>query len=150
MIIDNYHFTTALLTMLIVVVAVGIHYEGLRFYSRWMTHSRLRPRVRVVLVIYGLLILHTIEIWLFGIGFWWLDQGPPGYGALVGDTTLTHLVDYVYFSTTVYSTLGFGDLVPQGPMRLLAGIESVSGLLLITWSASFTYLEMARYWSQRD
>jgi hypothetical protein len=52
----------------------------------------------------------------------------------------------VYFSATVYSILGFGDIIPGGPLRLLVGIESVTGLLMITWSASFTYLEMVQYW----
>jgi hypothetical protein len=32
----------------------------------------------------------------------------------------------------------------------MAGMESVTGLLLITWSASFTYLEMVRYWRTDD
>jgi hypothetical protein len=31
-------------------------------------------------------------------------------------------------------------------MRLIAGVESLNGLVLIGWSASFTYLEMARFW----
>ena len=56
------------------------------------------------------------------------------------------LLDAVYLSTTTYSTLGFGDLVPTGPIRFMVGTESLIGLLLITWSASFTYLEMRRYW----
>ena len=33
-------------------------------------------------------------------------------------------------------------------MRLISGLESLVGLLLITWSASFTYLEMSRLWSR--
>ena len=139
-----------LVTTVIVILVVGTHYEGLRFFTDWFGRTKIKPRRRVVLAIFGLLTLHSIEIWLFGIGFWLLDQGPVEFGTLVGDTPLTRLVDYVYFSTTVYSTLGFGDLVPTGPMRLLAGIESVTGLLLITWSASFTYLEMVRYWGRKD
>jgi hypothetical protein len=31
-------------------------------------------------------------------------------------------------------------------MRLLAGIEALVGLLMISWSASFTFLEMHRDW----
>jgi hypothetical protein len=31
-------------------------------------------------------------------------------------------------------------------LRYLTGIESLAGLLLITWSASFLYIEMVRYW----
>ncbi len=32
-------------------------------------------------------------------------------------------------------------------MRIVAGIEALTGLLLIAWSASFTYLTMERLWS---
>ena len=30
--------------------------------------------------------------------------------------------------------------------RLIAGVEALTGLLMIGWSASFTYLEMERFW----
>jgi hypothetical protein len=33
-----------------------------------------------------------------------------------------------------------------GRRRTGAGTEALAGLVLITWSASFTYLEMERYW----
>jgi hypothetical protein len=45
-----------------------------------------------------------------------------------------------------YSRIGFGDLYPVGGARLLAGVEAVIGLLLIGWSASFTYPVMERFW----
>jgi hypothetical protein len=35
---------------------------------------------------------------------------------------------------------------PVGKMRLIAGIEALTGLLMIGWSASFTYLQMSRNW----
>jgi hypothetical protein len=31
-------------------------------------------------------------------------------------------------------------------MRLVAGIEALVGLLMIGWTASFTYLDMSRHW----
>ena len=49
------------------------------------------------------------------------------------------------FSLVTYTSLGYGDIAPLGPARLLAGIES-----LIAWSASFTYLEMQRHWYAQD
>ena len=55
-------------------------------------------------------------------------------------------IDAVYLSTVTYTTVGYGDLIPQGPLRLLLGVEALSGFLLVTWSASFTYLEMQRNW----
>jgi hypothetical protein len=145
MIFDKFHIITTLVTMLVVILAVLSHYEGLRYFTNWMAATRLRPRLRIVMMIYGLLLLHTLEIWLFGLSYWLLSSD-PGYGMIVGETDIAVLVDYVYFSATVYSTLGFGDLLPSGPIRLIVGIESVTGLLLITWSASFTYLEMIQYW----
>ena len=145
MLFDKFHVVVTLVTMLIVVAAVLSHYEGLRFLSNWISGTRLRPRFRIAVVIYGLLLLHSIEIWFFGLGYWLLIANAD-YGTLVGIDGAQGLADCVYFSTTVYSTLGFGDLVPRGPVRFLAGMESVTGLLLITWSASFTYLEMIRYW----
>ncbi|MEO5607197.1 MAG: ion channel, partial [Polaromonas sp.] len=50
------------------------------------------------------------------------------------------------FSAETYSSLGFGDLIPTGPIRMLAGIEALNGLLLIGWSASFVYIAMERFW----
>lgn len=58
-------------------------------------------------------------------------------------------LDYVYFSAITYTTLGYGDLVPTGPIRFLTGTEALIGLMLITWSASITFLEMQRHWSAR-
>jgi hypothetical protein len=30
----------------------------------------------------------------------------------------------------------------------MSGLQAVAGLVLITWSASFTFLEMQRYWGK--
>jgi hypothetical protein len=45
-----------------------------------------------------------------------------------------------------YTSLGLGDVYPQGGVRLLTGVEALVGLLMIAWSASFTYLSMEKYW----
>src|SRR3546814_19788507 len=56
------------------------------------------------------------------------------------------LLDAVYLSAVTFTTVGFGDLAPVGPIRFLCGMEALSGFVLITWSASFTYLELNRFW----
>ncbi len=70
-----------------------------------------------------------------------------GWGEFDGNFEGT-LLDCVYFSFTTYTTLGFGDVVPHGELRYLTGLEALTGLLLITWTASFLYLEMTRYWDR--
>ena len=54
-----------------------------------------------------------------------------------------------YFSAMTFTTVGFGDVYPLVPVRFLAGTETLTGLVLVTWSASFTFLEMARFWRDR-
>ncbi len=54
--------------------------------------------------------------------------------------------DCLYFSVVTYTSLGFGDQIPVAHARLIAGVEALNGLLLIGWTASFTYLAMERYW----
>ena len=145
---DGSDVIVVLTTLVVVVIVVMTHYEGLHFFTRWMAKNTLKPRFRIVLMIYGLLLLHTFEITMFGAAYWFLSQS-PGFGTLVTQDVL-NVLDCLYFSATVYSTLGFGDLVPTQSIRILAGIEGVTGLLLITWSASFTYLEMVRYWRDEE
>jgi hypothetical protein len=56
----------------------------------------------------------------------------------------------MYFSAITYTTVGYGDLVPLGALRFLAAVESLAGFVLVSWSASFTYLVMERFWGQRS
>jgi len=44
------------------------------------------------------------------------------------------------------TTADLGDIVPAGPLRLLAGVEALMGFVLITRTASYLYLEMTRVW----
>ncbi len=136
-------------TIAIVIAVVFVHYEGLQFFSNFLPFGRLKPRLQVATLVCGLLLLHSIEIWIFGFGYYLLLLF-PGMGAIEGVVATFALEDYVYFSATAYSTLGYGEIYPVGPIRLLTGMEGVTGLLLITWSASFTYLEMQRYWVKKD
>lgn len=60
------------------------------------------------------------------------------------------LFDYVYHSAMLYTTVGFGNIVPGGDIRFVSGMEALIGLVTITWSASFTFLEMQRNWPARE
>ena len=101
------------------------------------------PRRRILLVIIGAFIGHTIEVWLWGVAYWSLI-GHFGLGQLTGVDG--SLFECVYFSSVTFTTLGFGDVNPVGPLRLLAGAEALTGLVLIGWTASFTYIAMRDFW----
>lgn len=131
-----------------VFACVLVHYEGLTVLSRWIARAHEHPmRRRVLRMMFGVLLLHVAEIWIFGLVLWGLLQWPET-GHLSGDDHL-RLLDAVYFSAMSYTTVGFGDVVPVGPIRFLAGTEAVAGLVLIGWTISFTALEMERFWRVR-
>lgn len=150
---DNWaaNFTVVAATLTAITLSVLVHYEGLLLVSRNLATVGGPQRIKVLYGILSMLALHVAEIWIFGAVLWLLMQW-PACGEISGVLTPTggiSLLDAVYFSAMTYSTVGFGDVVPVGPIRFLAGTEGLIGLLLIGWSASFTYLEMERFWRMR-
>jgi hypothetical protein len=135
-----------LINSLIIAAAVLIHYEFLFRISTVIPKMKIKHRLRIVAGVFGALIAHTIEIWLFSLAYYLLPM-VEGWGYLDGNFDGS-LMDCVYFSYTIFTTLGFGDIEPHGHIRHLVGLESLTGLLLITWTASFLYFEMQRYWDR--
>ena len=131
----------------IITLAVLIHYEFLYRISAFIPKMKIKHRFRIVFGVFGALIAHSLEIVLFACAYYVLPQY-EGWGHLEGNFNGT-LVDCIYFSYTTFTTLGFGDIEPHGQIRHLVGLESLTGLLLITWTASFLYYEMQRYWDRR-
>jgi hypothetical protein len=131
-------------TVFIIGLCVFVHYEGMTWISRVLDRLAMQDRSRMLVLIMGVLCLHTIEIGIFAAGYFLLLLNPI-FGELIGLAELTYW-DCVYFSTVSYTTLGFGEIVPTDDIRFLTGFESLVGLVLVAWSASFTYIEMQKRW----
>jgi hypothetical protein len=141
---DPAHWGVVLATLLVVSLIIGLHYEVLRSCIRLLP-TLARRRRRVVLLILIIMLTHIAEIWIFGGAYHVLLQW-SSFGSIEGIIRVQGLLDYVYYSAMVYTTVGFGDLIPDGPIRFMSGMEALTGLVMITWSASFTFLEMQRDW----
>lgn len=139
-------------TALVCALAVLVHYEGLNLLSRVLRQLPGRPRPRMLVLILALLALHSVSVWLFGAAYFVsVEWGGLGtVRSLHPKVPAVDLLDHVYFSAVVYTTVGFGEIVPQGSIRALVGVEAITGLTLITWSASYTFLEMQRFWREDD
>jgi hypothetical protein len=136
----------AFITASLVFITVLIHYEVLRLISEIIPKlTFMQPRLRILVVIYGAFFAHTLEVWLFAAAYYLLNIH-LSLGSFHGLATAAHFYDFLYFSVVVYTSLGFGDILPQGHIRLIAGVEALTGLLMIGWSASFTYLMMEKLW----
>ncbi|HYR37498.1 MAG TPA: potassium channel family protein [Burkholderiales bacterium] len=132
----------AALALAMLALTTAMHYEALELLGRRASGQTMHRR-RVVGLLTALVGLHVAEVALYALAY--------HFGALLG---LGHLrggsgralLDVFYFAAETYSTLGYGDVVPTGDLRLVASVEALNGLLLIAWSGAFLFgvLEGAR------
>jgi hypothetical protein len=141
---DSIMFLAMATSVVLVVSTILVLYETLRLTSEHLSELPIPPRMRILAVVLMTFIGHTVAVWIYAFAYWMLVLR-LGIGAFAG-APVTTFEDCLYFSVVAYTSLGFGDHFPTSHTRLLAGVEALNGLLLIGWSASFTYLAMERYW----
>ena len=133
-----------LVSCVVVLVVIAIHDRVLVHSGRWVGNFRV-VGLRTSLCVLAALLAHHLEVLVFAVGWMILVHA----GHVDFEPATTEFFDMVYFSGAVYTSLGFGDIVPKGPGRLYAVTEAISGLVLIDWTASFTFLQMQRNWRSR-
>jgi hypothetical protein len=140
---------TVLVSGLLAGGSVLFHYECLcqldRFVSFIGSHRR-----RLLVAMIGLLLAHVVEIWFYAGAYALLSKYEAFgsiYTVLGGDGSF---LDLAYYSGMVYTTVGFGDMLPSGGLRLVTATEALVGLSLITWSASFAFFQMQGLFGKRD
>ena len=123
-----------------VAVTTAIHFFGLAGLiavirrDRWRgssTSSPLRQGGALLAVVFGLVALHTFEIWAYAIFYMTVGEF---------DT----LEEALYFATSTFTTVGFGDITLGKEWRGFSAIESASGFLLMGWSTAFLVTVTAR------
>lgn len=129
----------ALATMM-VVLTISIHLGGLVILialMRWReghsnhVTSAWWQMALILGVVVCLFLLHAVQICV--------------YAALyqVGGVIET-FEEALYFSTSTFTTVGYGDIVLGPGWRVLAGIESANGFLLLGWSTAFLLQVVSR------
>ena len=138
-----------LINTALMALAVVIHYETLYHSALRLPQIQVEPRLRVLLGVAVILVAHIVEIWLFACGYFVLlhiDGMGHMLSSQTGQPIVADLMECAYFSFITFTTVGYGDIVATDKVRYLTGIESLTGFVLITWSASFVFLEMQKYW----
>ena len=80
--------------------------------------------------------LHVIQIVLWALT----------YQELAPDTLPT-FETAIYFSFVTFTTLGYGDITLHEGVRVLSGIESLSGIILVGWTTAVMFGVVQRAWS---
>lgn len=142
--------TSLLATLVIssglVAACFFLHFAVLKRLARLVHHHERPVRRPLLLVVFSLFGAHLVETMLYALAYALIERTGLGYLSGAVGTGPAWLADHLYFSIASYTTLGIGDIAPEGSMRLVAGVESLNGLVLVAWSASFTYLIMERVW----
>jgi voltage-gated potassium channel len=93
--------------------------------------ARLDQVVILLGVAFGLFALHAVEIWTYA-GLYHALTGWPRFE------------EALYFSTSTYATLGYGDVTLPRQWRVLGAIEGANGVILLGWSTAFFVSVVAR------
>ncbi len=118
----------------LIVTTVLIHAISLELIMRavysFPAHVLARWRMATLaLVVFGVFVAHVLEVWVWAV-FYFLNA------AIEAIPTLEAAF---YFSTSTFTTVGFGDLVLTERWRLLSSIESINGMILFGWSTAFIF-----------
>jgi voltage-gated potassium channel Kch len=137
-------FLNLAVATLMVAITFAIHFAGLvgltallRQRSREFQRRTLKlggtlgQGLGILIVVFSLFALHSLEIWLYAFAY-----------LLVGE--LHQMETAVYFSTSTFTTVGFGDVILSHKWRMLGVAESMNGFLLISWSTAFLVSLTAR------
>lgn len=135
-------FYIVLITILAIALAIGLHFSALLLITKLLSHFHGTHPASIVLALFLAVIAHLLEILIFA-GAW---QIMYSMGLITFSIESPSFLDIFYFSGTTYTTVGYGDILLTGEGRIMSVIEGVMGLVLIAWTASFTYFEMNRKW----
>ena len=119
----------------LVAATVMVHLAGLAVLIAVLRrHRRAAGRLRaalfnagaILMAALGLFALHAGEIWIWASFYWW-------------HAVFADFEQALYFSTSTFVTIGYGDLVLGPNMRILGAIEGANGIILIGWSTAFFF-----------
>ena len=106
------------------VLARVVRSEAHEEHTRHLTPLSLRGMAFTVVIVFGLFVLHGIEIWSFALFYLAVNALPTLESAL-------------YFSSITYGTIGYSDSAVALEWRLVAAFEGIAGIILLGWSTAF-------------
>lgn len=139
-------FLAIIVTCACVVGCIVVHLYVLRVLWR-LARPRLHSMtgIRIAALVVGCVVGHVLEIAIFTYGMFAIASS-DGETKLVMEGLQHEHLDLWYYSAAFYTSLG-DQRPPTAGMRLFAACEALTGLILITWTASFLFLIMQRSWT---
>lgn len=92
----------------------------------WLEVIANWPSERLVGFWLGMILIFGVIYWLAGIGMGWGLQA----GSSIVHPDVSGFATAIYFSFVTALSIGYGDVIPIGPLRILAVVEGIAGLLV--------------------
>jgi len=137
-----------LLALSMVLVTFIFHYRVLLLLGAKVPALHGSTEFQVLIIVIVLFFTHVAEIAFYALVYE-LSVSKLALGIFQG-APVADFMTHLYYSGVIYTSLGLGDIYPEGHIRFITAVETLNGFLLITWSASFTFLAMGRLWTWDD
>jgi len=85
----------------------------------------------LVVTVLGIFASHIIQMWVWAALYYYGDALPNWETAL-------------YFSTSTFTTVGYGDVLLPREWRLIGSVQSANGFILFGWSTAFIFEIMSK------
>ena len=121
----------ALLTVATVAIHAGCTVGILRFLAAVYVKHPLKDSVTGRLLIVSMLVLALLFVTLLEAILWSLTYLQLG--------VLDDAREAVYFSIVTFTTLGYGDVVPQPGWRVLAALQAAVGIIVFGWTTALIF-----------
>lgn len=135
MLIAQFVIGSLLIALTVVIHAVALDYlmRSIRRSKGWVKrmfkdHWKIPLLVKAVL---GVFIAHIVQIWIWALFY-------------MAGGMITSFEEALYFSTSTFTTVGFGDVyLSKENWRLVSSFQSANGFILFGWSTAFIFEVMS-------
>lgn len=123
---------TSVVTIVIQALATVLVIRSGRLAARHLTPRRKIETLLMVMAVAGtaLTVAHLLEVLV--------------WAQLYALVSATRADDVYYFAFVNFTTLGYGDILPDHDWRLLGPMTAANGMLLFGWSTAVLFAVLSR------
>ena len=129
----------------LIAITVLIHAVALDRLMKILSHTshvifrQFKLNWRMVTLMFTVLCVffsHIVQIWLWAFFYLSVDA-------------FSNLEEALYYSTSTFTTVGYGDVLLPQEWRLLGAFQSANGFMVFGWGTAFIFEVMSKLY-ERD